>query len=429
AGALLAGTIGLALTIPLTAFLISRWWKGGDEAQQRHAPPPAPAKGLFSVGGLLLIAAALTVVAFVWLGRTSHSYFRHEGPADASLMRGKVLSADPALSPWAPREKGPGKEILQHLTVRLSNGREVAALNALQLSPVDDRVPQVGERAIFLVSESDPDMPAMLIEIERDRGLLLMVFAACMVVVLVGRWQGWRAVGALAVCLALVGVLLVSIVRLGTPPILTTLMYMLVVTGLTFLIICGWNHKALGATAGALAGLAAAGVAALALGSWLGLSGLYDRDMQTLFWRSAGRGLDFQALLTSAALVGALGVVMDVSIGIASAVSEVRRANPATPFRPLLSAGFAVGRKIMAAMFGAILFAYLGLNIGLFLLPWAETGSAWQVLENERVRSEVFRIGIAGLAIVWSIPATAVISAYLASRKTQTVVTADVEES
>jgi uncharacterized membrane protein len=127
--------------------------------------------------------------------------------------------------------------------------------------------------------------------------------------------------------------------------------------------------------------------------------------------------MDFQGLLVAAALIGTLGVVMDVSIGVASAVSEVRRADPSIDFHLLLAAGIAVGRKIMAAMFGAILFAYLGLNIGLFLLPWARTGSVMQALDSERVKTEVFRLLVAGLAIVWTIPATALVSAYLSSRK------------
>ncbi|MFZ4397461.1 MAG: YibE/F family protein, partial [Kiritimatiellia bacterium] len=68
------------------------------------------------------------------------------------------------------------------------------------------------------------------------------------------------------------------------------------------------------------------------------------------------------------------------------------------------------------AMFGAIFFAYIGLNIGLFLLPWATPDSMGQIVGNERVATEVFRLLIAGLAIAWCVPSAAVCSAWLASR-------------
>ena len=71
----------------------------------------------------------------------------------------------------------------------------------------------------------------------------------------------------------------------------------------------------------------------------------------------------------------------------------------------------------MAAMFGAILFAYAGLNLGLFMLPWLQAGSAGQVFTSERVLTEVVRLLAAGLAIAWTIPVTAAVGACLGGRR------------
>jgi len=99
---------------------------------------------------------------------------------------------------------------------------------------------------------------------------------------------------------------------------------------------------------------------------------------------------------------------------VASAVDEIHRANPAAgSYRRLFAAGLTVGRQIMAAMFGAVVFAYLGLSIVLFLLPWVPGGGVLDALTNENVQTEVYRLLVAGLAIIWTIPATAAISAWL----------------
>lgn len=83
----------------------------------------------------------------------------------------------------------------------------------------------------------------------------------------------------------------------------------------------------------------------------------------------------------------------------------------------LLAAGLAVGRQVLAAMFGALLFAYVGLNLGVFLLPWAGTGSLGQAFGNEKVVTEVFRLLVGGLALVWAVPATSLVSAWATSRR------------
>ena len=69
----------------------------------------------------------------------------------------------------------------------------------------------------------------------------------------------------------------------------------------------------------------------------------------------------------------------------------------------------------MGAMFGAILFAYAGLNVALFLLPWVHSGPFMEAILNERTVTQVFRLLVAGLAIVWTIPPTALLSSWLAS--------------
>lgn len=416
--ALAAGTIALVLTIPLTALLVSRTL-GRTCLAEARVTRRGPSKGLPFFAPYLLLGVLVAVFALLSfrLKGTSYRYPASGRGAQASLVRGNAVSAQPLVSPWAKREKARGAEAMQMLTVRLSDAETLDVENPLTGSPVSDRIPQVGDRVIVRVQRSGDEVYGALSEMERDRGLLILLLGTAATVVLVARWQAWRALAALAASVVVIAAFLATMVRWQIPPLPATLLCSLIVTGLTYLILCGWTQKALCASAGTLIGLAVAGVTALLFGAWLNLSGRHDGDLLTLGLYSAGRSLDFQALLGAAALIGALGVVMDVAIAVASAVGEVRRADPGLGFTGLLAAGFGVGRKVMAAMFGALLFAYVGLNLGLFLLPWAGTGSSAQALGNERVVTEVFRLLVGGLAIVWAIPATALVSAWLASRR------------
>lgn len=419
AATLLGGTIALVLTIPITASLVSRVW-GRRAGGAKAVPGGSPARRRwFGLGRLwpLVVLAAVAAAAVAWLGRTSYGYPTGDSGVDTRLVRGVVEQAEPRLWPWMPRRKRPGRETAQWLTVRTADGHRVRIRNPITGSPVRDKVPLPGDRVIVRRQTGDGESHWLLELIERDRALVVFLLGACVVVVLVGRRQGWRALAALAVTAGLICVLVLWLVRQGAQPVVATLACTVGVAALAYLIICGFSAKALCASGGTLVGLAAATLAALGFRWWLGLSGRYSKELLALAEYSSGRALDFHGLLVAATLIGALGVVMDVSIGVASAVTEVHRANPRMGFAALFKSGMSVGRKIMAAMFGAILFAYLGLNIGMFALPWVHAGAAGQILANERVRTEVFRLLAGGLAIAWTVPATALLGAWACSRK------------
>jgi len=418
--AMAAGTIGLALTIPLTAALVAR--RLGRRTEARHAwrneRPAGAAVRRVSMGLLALAVALATVAAFRYLGTTAFRFPSEAGETQTRLVRGDVRSVQtPGVPPGGILEQRRPSEALQTLHVLTAAGQDVTVENAITGSPVNDRIVAPGDRVVVRLQEAGGEVYASVSEIERDRELLFLLLGVCAVVVAVAGWSGWRALLALVASLGVLGLFLTIIVRTRVPPLPLTLACAFAVAAVTYVILCGAGRKAAGAGLGVVLGMAAAAGAALLFGRWMGLSGRHDGDLMALAFYSADRAFDFPALLGASALLGALGVTTDVSIAVASAVEEVHRANPRLGFRDLLSAGFAVGGKVIVAMFGAIFFAVAALNIGLFLLPWAEAGSLRQTLGNERVATEVYRLLVGGLAIAWCGPAAALCSAALAGRR------------
>ena len=275
AAALLAGTLGLVLTIPLTATLTA-WALSPDSNRSQN--PKSKSQNLKSLAWLLPLAllGVVVIAIFVRVGRTSHQYPAGKHGTRTQLVRGTVVEAEPELNPWAPRRRGAGAESLQRLTVKLGDGRRIQVENPVTGSPVNDKIPLIGDRVIVREQTTETESYAVLSRFERDRALLLFLLAACVAVVLVARWQGWRALIALAVSAMLIWLLLVALMRWRVPPIPATLVCILAITAVAYLIICGWRVKALGAAGGTLAGLGASALAALVFGHWLNLSGRYN---------------------------------------------------------------------------------------------------------------------------------------------------------
>jgi uncharacterized membrane protein len=425
-----AGTIGLALTIPLTAALVAQRLGQRTRAADRPAEGTTlralrglrgengyfrfltNVKRTLAAGLLFLGVVVLVAVSYDFLGEASFQYPATTGGTRTSLVRGEVLSIQAATG--RASETPPARtEAMQTVSVRTAAHRELAVENALTGSPVNDRVVVPGDRVVVRLQETASEQYAFLSEIERDRRLLLLVVAVCAVVVLVSGRQGWRALGALAASLGLMGGLLWLVVHTRLPILPLTLLCAFAVAAVTFRILCGYSRKALGAGLGVVLGLSVAALAAMLFGRWMGLSGRHDGDLMALAFYASAHPFDFPALLNASVLLGAIGVSTDVSIAVASAVAEVSRANPLLGFRALLAAGMSVGRKVIVAMFGAIFFAVAAMNIALFLLPWTMTGPRWQVLHSESVATELFRLLIGGLAIAWCVPAAALCTAWI----------------
>jgi uncharacterized membrane protein len=411
--AMTAGTTGLALTIPLTAFLVGmRLGRAGPVRQPLPTVSPSGDTHRRAASMVLLVAASAgAIVVSRGVGGTSYQYPSGRGQTQTRLIRATVVSVCSPVPPESARDGGRRSEFVQTVDVRTADGTAYSVENAITGSPVNDLVVTAGDRVVIRVQESNGHVYASMTDIERDRGAVVLALIVCVAVVTVSGWSGWRALAALAASLGILTVFLLVIVRLRAPPLPWTLGSALAVAGVTFLILCGPRRKAAGACLGVALGMAVASVAGIGFGKWLGLSGRYDSDLMALVYYSSAEAFDFPALL------GAAGVAMDVAISVASAVEEVRSADPACGFRSLFGAGLAVGRKVIVAMFGAIFFASIGLNLGLFLLPWSAPGALGQALGNERVVTEAYRLLVAGLALTWCVPGAALCSAWLASRR------------
>ncbi|MDP6380108.1 MAG: YibE/F family protein, partial [Phycisphaerae bacterium] len=172
--ALVAGTVGLSLTIPLTAYLVSHRLgvrpvlpAGGKPP--RTSPLPAFRAALAGWGGLLVVIAIFAAGLCWWLGGTTYKYPQGKGNTVTRLERGKVVSVDPAASPWAPRVDGPGAEKFQDVRVRVGGGEILAVENSLTGSPANDRVPEAGDAVIIQTQRAEKDVYARLMRISRDR--------------------------------------------------------------------------------------------------------------------------------------------------------------------------------------------------------------------------------------------------------------------
>ena len=117
--------------------------------------------------------------------------------------------------------------------------------------------------------------------------------------------------------------------------------------------------------------------------------------------------------------VSTLGAEMDISISVASAISEVGLGNPSLGRMALFRAGMNVGRDMMGTMANTLILAFAGTSLNAVILIYSLQRSAYQILNSNALTIEIAQSLSAGLAVILTVPAVAYIAAALGTRRPQ----------
>src|SRR5439155_20842896 len=128
----------------------------------------------------------------------------------------------------------------------------------------------------------------------------------------------------------------------------------------------GLGAKSLAAWLGTAASLLLAAGLAYAFAHLAHLSGASSDE--SLYLGSTQSSLSLQGLLVAGMVIGALGVLLDLTVSQASTVIALRRANPLLGFRGLFQGAIEVGHDHIAATVNTLVFAYAGAALPIVLI-------------------------------------------------------------
>jgi hypothetical protein len=126
--------------------------------------------------------------------------------------------------------------------------------------------------------------------------------------------------------------------------------------------------------------------------------------------------LDVRGLLLAGIVIGAVGILDDVTVTQVSAVHELRQADPAMPVRELYRAGLRVGRDHVAALVNTLLLAYAGASLPLLVIFTTSDQGLVGTLTNGVLAEEVVRTLVGSIGLVAAVPITTALAAVTCSR-------------
>jgi uncharacterized membrane protein len=274
----------------------------------------------------------------------------------------------------------------------------------------------VGDEVVVTITEQ-PDGPDFVAVADRWRLPFLIALGAIFIgfVILVGLGRGLRALIALALTMVLVLKVVVPVLLQGAPPVPVALLAAGGITLVTILLTEGINRPAMAAILGTLGALALTGLLSVVAIDLAGFTNAAGTDLVYLT-TTGGESLDLRGLLLASFLLGALGVLDDVTVTQAAAVEELSHTSGRTG-SALVGSGMRVGRSHIAATVNTLFLAYVGASLPLIVLFAVSEQPVAYVINEEIVAVEIVRTLVGSLGILAAVPFTTVVAAWLIGRR------------
>lgn len=148
------------------------------------------------------------------------------------------------------------------------------------------------------------------------------------------------------------------------------------------------------------------------------LTGLGSEDAYALKFGDTS-SINFQGLLLGGIIIGALGVLDDVTTSQSAAIFELHDVNPKLKFLSLFKRGINIGREHISSLVNTLVLAYAGAALPVFLFFILNPGGypLWFTINSEFVSEEIVRTLIGSITLILAVPITTFLASFVASKK------------
>jgi uncharacterized membrane protein len=384
---------------------------GAGRVRRRLQLNPSPVVNmlLFALG-VLIVGTVIALVEFWPNGEVKH-------PASIA-----VTKTDGAKIKRTARKRC-GFITCQLITAKLLDGRDKGKVTSFEVTPT----PGMGDLEpgdhirVFKTPPPPQGATTKLPEYsfsDFDRRMPMLWLCVVFVVLLLasGRLHGLRAlVGLVAGLLIVLKFVIPSIIE-GNSAVGVALTGSLAVLLVTIPLSYGLRAKAIAAWLGTALSLLLAVWLASAFTHLAHLTGASSEE--AVFISATESRISLKGLLLAGMVIGALGVLVDLTVSQASTVIALRRANPSFRFGQLFRGALEVGHDHIAATVNTLVFAYAGAALPVLLIfsiggtPFADA------VNSESVSEEIVATLVGSIGLIASMPITTALAALLATRMT-----------
>ncbi len=293
-------------------------------------------------------------------------------------------------------------------TVPIELGGIVASNDNQRMKPGDNIV-------LSHIRKVDGSDVFLFTDFIRGKSLLFLTIAFALSVVIIGRLRGLTSFLGLAISFVVLLKYILPKIVAGYDPVVVAVSGSFVILLVTLYLAHGLSRKTTAAVIGTVLSLVITAILARYF-VWIARLSGYATEDAALLSMFPGVNLNLQGIFLAGIIIGALGVLGDVTIGQAACVFELREANKNLSLKELYKRALRVGQHHIASLVNTLVLAYAGASLPLLLIFAISGGEPLSLLINrEMFASEVVRTLVGSLGLVSAVPITTAIASYLST--------------
>ncbi len=314
----------------------------------------------------------------------------------------------------------------QTLEARITSGTEVGLLRIIQqeASPQTPITLYKAGDAVWLeetvllnsgevaTTSATAERSWIIADYNRQEPLIILSLLFAGLVIAVARWRGFWSLIALACSFLIITGISLPLIMTGWNPILVSVLTSGLILPLNFYLSHGWElktHIAIGST---ILALILTSVLAQVFIQSAHLSGMAAEETSFLMFET-NNTLNFQSLILAAVIVGALGILDDVTVSQTSVVFELKKANQSFGWQELYQRGMRIGQDHISSMVNTMILVYAGAALPLLLLFYKNPKPLPEILSLEIMAEEIIKTLTGSIGLVLAAPLTTLVTALL----------------
>lgn len=261
------------------------------------------------------------------------------------------------------------------------------------------------------------DVDFFIADIKRDNQIFVFTGIFFILLLLIGKKKGLTSIISIISTIALIFFMLLPMILNGFCPIASAVLTGIISTVITIYLVGGLNSKSSSAIIGTSISLIFAGALSMLAIYFAHLTGFAGEE--NMFLYIARPDLSFTGILSASMIISALGALMDTAVSIASTVNEIFETDKSLSVKQLFKSGMNVGRDIIGTMSNTLILVYLGSSLTLVLL--SSNIDMNKFFNLNQVATEILSALTGSIAILFCVPITAIIAAYLIKRQKEKI--------
>ena len=271
---------------------------------------------------------------------------------------------------------------------------------------------QIDDKVVVVKTISPTSEQFYIAEPYRLPAIMWFFIIFFLVAVYFARFKGLSSIVGLCFSLLVIAKFVIPQIVAGKDPLLISIMGSLVILIFSLYLAHGFNKRTTVALAGTAISLGVAAGLAVIAANFGNMFGLGSEESISLL-QGQLKNINLQGLFLGGVIIGALGVLDDITTAQSAVVDELHQANHKLPVSELYKRGLSVGREHIASLINTLALAYVGAALPLVLIFTQTDFPLWVIFNSELIAEEIIRTLVGSTALILAVPITTYLAAHL----------------